>query len=140
MFIDARIPVRFCETLPEAPPGDAALIVAQGQAPPAGGWAAAGWAAVCVLAEEAPPAYPPVHPANCRCCGPRPPQAAALTRLFHQRARGETGYFRELVACLPAMRADALRAALEEDMFLACYFKQQHRATDTAGDQTKANV
>ncbi len=118
MFIDARIPVRFRETMPRPALPEAALIVLEGDDQAC----SSGWAAVCALPDGVPSAHPP----SCRCCASRSAQAAALTRLFHQRARGETGFFRLLIACLPPTQAAGLRTALMEDMFVSRCFVEQH--------------
>ncbi|WP_428392049.1 hypothetical protein [Lichenicoccus sp.] len=110
MLIDARIPVRFAAYVPQPSPA-AALIVGAGSAP-----SVAGWAATLVL----PPAG--AHPVACACCGGRPAWATALTHLFQARARGEVGFFRALVVCLPDDQAVALRDLLAADPYLSGCF------------------
>ena len=111
MFIDARIPVRFCDKVPEPALAEAALVTPE-DAP----CVAAGWMAACALpASQA-------HPPACPCCAGRAAQALPLARLFQARARGDIGFFRLVVACLPSEQASALRTALCSDGLLSGCF------------------
>ena len=64
------------------------------------------------------------HPAGCACCSPRGPVPETLGRLFVARARGETAFFRAVVAVVatPAGEA-AVRAALTDDQVAAARFR-----------------
>ena len=110
VLIDARIPVRFADGVPRPSP-DSALVVGAGVASSGAGWAA-------TLALPAGDS----HPAACACCGGRPARATALTQLFQARARGEVGFFRALVVCLPDADAVALRELLATDPYLSGCF------------------
>ena len=110
MLIDARVPVRFAAEVPRPAP-DAALVVGAGVP-----FSGAGWAATLVL----PPGDS--HSAACACCGGRPARATALTHLFQARARGEVGFFRVLVVCLPDPEAVVLRDLLAADPYLSGCF------------------
>ena len=46
-------------------------------------------------------AAPRLHAIGCSCCSPRAALAQALARLFVRRARGEVGFFREVLVALP---------------------------------------
>ena len=115
MHIDARIPVRFMPLAPEPGRPDEILLLPHGarEVP-------SGWLAVVHLPPPAGAAFG--HAAGCSCCLPRSAQAAALTRLFQARARGETGFFRAVAAALPEGEAASLRLLLRSDPYLsACY-------------------
>jgi hypothetical protein len=67
----------------------------------------------------------PTHPPGCICCAPRGPVAEALGRLFLARARGESPWFRSVVAVThSAGGADAVRAALTGDVVTTARFRQ----------------
>ena len=67
----------------------------------------------------------PTHPLGCLCCAPRGPVAEALGRLFLARARGESPWFRSVVAVTrSAAGADAVRAALTGDVVTTARFRQ----------------
>ena len=116
VLIDARIPVRFVAEVPRPSP-DAALVVGAGVP-----FSGAGWAATLILP---PGVLPPgdSHAAACACCGGRPARATALTHLFQARARGEVGFFRVLVVCLPDPEAVVLRDLLAADPYLSGCFR-----------------
>jgi hypothetical protein len=136
MLIDARIPVHFTDPppgaarpdhapgaarpdhAPDAARSDQVLILSEtAGAPPAGEH----WAAVARLPER--PASPSdAHPPGCSCCAPRGAVAMILIGLFQARARGEIGFFRSVVAKLPASAAAELREALLSDSFVAGCF------------------
>lgn len=118
MLIDARIPVHFTDQVPRAARSDQVLILPEDAgAPPSDGR----WAAIIRLPARA--AFPAdAHPPGCSCCNPRPASAVILTQLFQARARGEIGFFRSVVASLPAAAAADLRAALFSDSFVAGCF------------------
>ncbi len=117
-FIDARVPVRLgspqgsAEGIAEEITVGCALLI-EGSAPAPSGHPVARF----VLPVSG-------HVVGCACCLPRGPVAAALSRLFQARARGEVAFFR-LVLALPvgAAGAAAVRAALAEDVFVAARFR-----------------
>jgi hypothetical protein len=113
---DDRVPVRFGSA--DAAGGDAALLV-EGDAPVPAAHPLARFKVAVGLAG---------HPFGCTCCVPRGPVAEALSRLFLARARGETAYFRSVVAVTetPAGEA-AVRAALGEDQVSAGRFRLAQR-------------
>jgi G3E family GTPase len=102
IFVDARIPVLFAAAAAAGP--DDALLVA-GDAPDV------------LVAADGPGATG--HAAGCTCCTPRGAVAAALSRLFLARARGETPFFRRVVVAAGPEAETLVRAALDRDAFLA---------------------
>jgi hypothetical protein len=119
MLIDARIPVHFTDQVPQAARSDQVLILPEDDAgvPPSD----QRWAAVIRLPDRTAFSTD-AHPPGCSCCNPRPASAVVLTKLFQARARGEIGFFRSVVASLPAPAAADLRAALFSDSFVAGCF------------------
>ena len=109
MRIDARVPVRFGE-LADAGEGDA-LLLPSGMPPPAG------WPAE-VLSDALPG-----HAAGCACCQPRNAAAQALAALFLRRARGEVGWFRQVLAVTGPAEAAMVRAALDTDPLTTARFR-----------------
>ncbi len=106
------MPVRFGR-LDEAGPDSALLIEGDGALPP--GRPAASFT-VPVVAQN--------HPAGCACCAPRMPVAQALSRLFLARARGETAFFRDVVAItVTAAGHAAVLMALTDDPLVSAWFK-----------------
>jgi hypothetical protein len=64
------------------------------------------------------------HPAGCLCCTPRGPVADALGRLFLARARGETLFFRLVVAITEDARGRAaICSALKQDAFVSARYR-----------------
>jgi hypothetical protein len=121
---DARIGVRF-GLAEDAGPEDALLI--EDEAPAAGIASRDGGAPADrpVIARFSLPAPVPTHPLGCICCAPRGPVAEALGRLFLARARGESPWFRCVVAVThSAAGADAVRAALTADVVTTARFRQ----------------
>jgi hypothetical protein len=109
---DFRIGVRF-GTAADAGADDALLI--EGDAP-------AERAAVAYFSLPLRVAW---HPPGCACCAPRGPAAVALARLFLARARGELPWFRSVVTVTrTSAGADAVRAALAEDVLTAARFRK----------------
>jgi len=109
-FIDARVPVRIAA--PETATPQSALLI-QGDRAALEGPATARF----ILPNSA-------HAIGCACCLPRGPVAEALSRLFQARARGDVGFFREVVAVpADADGAAAVRAALADDPFVAARFR-----------------
>jgi hypothetical protein len=108
---DARIPVRF-GPLAAAGSDDGLLIEDDGAA------------RTGAVARFSLSHLPLGHAAGCACCMPRGPVAAALTWLFQARARGQVPWFRQVLAVVanPA-GADAVRAAVNEDVFAAGRFR-----------------
>jgi hypothetical protein len=103
---DSRIAVRFAEV---AEDGAAALI--EGAGPTAG-----------PVAHFTLPVA--AHVIGCACCLPRGPVAVAFGRLFLARARGEVGFFDEVVAVTHSQAgAAAVRAALEDDVVTRARFR-----------------
>ena len=133
MRIDARIPVRFADLPPGDARADQALLL-----PEAARDSPSGWLAVVRLRKDLPREEPGLreehgpreehgavrrgHQAGCSCCAPRSAHADTLIRLFQARARGEIGFFRGIVASLPAAEAASLRAVLQSDPFLSGCF------------------
>jgi hypothetical protein len=121
---DGRIGVRF-GAVEDAGPEDALLI--EGEAPaadiaPRDGDAPADRP---IVARFTLPVRVPTHPLGCLCCAPRGPVAEALGRLFLARARGESPWFRSVVAVThSAAGADAVRAALAGDVVTTARFRQ----------------
>jgi hypothetical protein len=121
---DGRIGVRF-GAAEDAGPEDALLI--EGDSPPADiaprdGDAPPGRS---VIARFTLPVRVPTHPLGCICCAPRGPVAEALGRLFLARARGESPWFRCVVAVTRSTAgADAVRAALAGDVVTTARFRQ----------------
>ena len=109
MRIDARVPVRFGE-LADAGEGDALLLPPN--APPPSGWPV-----------EAMPGGAPGHAAGCVCCQPRNAAAQALGALFLRRARGEVGWFRQVLAVTGPTEAALVRAALQTDPLTMARFR-----------------
>lgn len=108
--MDARIPVRF-GALETATAATALLVEGKRMVPE--GFAVARFELV-----------PTGHVFGCACCLPRGAVGQALTRLFQARARGEVGFFREVLALpLGAAGEGAVRAALAEDVFVAARFR-----------------
>ena len=101
---DARVPVVFAAA-ELAGAGDALLLDAGQDASAAAG-------VVMRL-----PAAAPGHRIGCACCLPRGAVAEALGRLFLARARGEVGFFRRVVVCVPD--AAAVREAVLGDRLVA---------------------
>ena len=109
MRIDARIPVRF-GNLADANDGDALLLPPN--VPPPAGWPA-----------EAMPGGAPGHAAGCACCQPRNAAAQALAALFLRRARGEVGWFRQVLAVTSPTETAMVYAALETDPLTMARFR-----------------
>jgi hypothetical protein len=88
---DDRIPLRVVarEAVAQPLPAGAAVVAPDGVA--VGGGAAV----------ERVGAVPRLHAIGCACCSPRAALARALARLFVRRARGEVGFFREVLVALP---------------------------------------
>ena len=61
------------------------------------------------------------HAASCLCCVPRSQVGDALGRLFQARARGETVFFRRVLAIVDD--AEAVRAAVRGDRLAAAWFR-----------------
>ena len=102
LTIDARIPVRIVPVPPAPLAPDEALFAV----PPAAEGRLDG------------------HAAACACCPTRDPVAQALALLFQARARGETGFFRRVVALAPEpARAASLARALAEDPLVRFVFR-----------------
>ncbi len=96
LMLDARVPVVFGSRL-DAWPDDAVLQEGLDAAPD--------------------------HPAGCACCVARTPAAEALSRLFMQRARGESTFFRRVLVVCDAAGQSAVRAALQSDPVVAARFR-----------------
>jgi hypothetical protein len=112
LFLDARIQVRF-GSVEEAGPDSALLIEGIGPLPV--GRAAAGFTV---------PVAAVGHPAGCACCAPRTPVSQALSQLFLARARGETEFFRDVVAITVTQAGHAaVLAALADDPLVSAWFK-----------------
>lgn len=111
-FIDARVPIRFGE--PSTAGHDSALLLEGDEPAPA----------TRPVARFVIRQLSRAHPAGCVCCAPRGVVAEALSRLFLARARGEVGFFREVVAVsrTAAGRA-AIDAALERDPLVSSWFR-----------------
>lgn len=76
---------------------------------------------------------PGPHQAACACCGGRSPAAVALDRLFQRRARGETAFFRRVVAVtMTPAGAEAVRAALRDDPVASARYRLGPDATGTS--------
>jgi hypothetical protein len=106
--LDARVPVVLAPA-EEAGPDDALLLETDGTAPHIA-------AAVAFQVESA-------HPQGCACCSPRRGAGRALAALLHARARGETAYFRRVIAVpvTAAGRADILAALRSDPVAAACF-------------------
>ena len=106
--LDARIPVSFAATPGEGPP---AAWVSEAPCPalPPGAVVAASFGGGAQ------------HVAGCACCTGRSAAAQALDRLFQARVRQGCAWFDRVVA--PPEDADALRAALKEDVMAAVRFR-----------------
>jgi hypothetical protein len=115
LFLDARLPVRFGTLQTRAK--DAALLL-EGDAP---------------VPPQVPVArfvLPPdgLHASGCPCCTPRGPVSGALGRLFLARARGETPFFRVVVAVpLGARGYAAICSALEQDPLVSARYRLDRR-------------
>ena len=95
-MIDARVPVAFgARTMEQA--GD--IVLLDGPASAAG------------------------HPAACACCSARTPAAEALGQLFTQRARGETAFFRRVLAVGGPEHEAAIKTALDRDPVVSARFR-----------------
>jgi len=106
--MDPRIPVLFGRPgEPIAP--ETGVLVADHQEVP-------GAAAVARVARQAPDL------AACACCAPRGDVARALSRLFLARARGEVGFFRQVVVRTAALEPE-VRAALAGDVLVAARYR-----------------
>ncbi len=106
---DARIPISFSGT---AGP-DAAFLVEDGQNMPE-----TGYAVRFTLA-----AAKPGHIAGCACCTPRSPAAAALTTMFHARARATAPFFTHITALASPAGQAAIRAAIVTDVVTRARFR-----------------
>ena len=104
--VDARVPVRF-GSVADAAEGDAVLI--EGDAPAPG----------CPVVRFGTTD----HPAGCACCVPRSGAAQALSALFLARAKGETPFFRRVLAVAGPNGEAAVRAALQADAMVAGCFR-----------------
>jgi hypothetical protein len=71
----------------------------------------------------ADPAAFEAHIGACACCGGRSPFATTLTGLFTRRARGETRFFRRIVAVSDEGGLRAARDALESDLCLRSRYR-----------------
>lgn len=107
MFIDARIPVRF-GPLDSRQPGEAVLT---------DGRSVSG-AHACFNPG------PPGHMTDCACCTPRSEAAAALARLFRERALGTGPAFQSVLAVVGSAGAAAVQAALVNDPLVAGRYRQ----------------
>ena len=115
--VDARVPVRF-GTFAEVGDGEAVLV--EGAAP-------------CVAAESFVATgaldLAPGHVPGCACCVQRSGAGVALARLFERRARGETGFFRAVVAVTTTPEGrSAVEAALAGDIVASARFRLASRA------------
>jgi hypothetical protein len=126
---DGRIGVRF-GAVGDAGPDTALLIesvaLGAGEAPRDGVILAGGAAPVVrpALARFTLAVRIATHPVGCACCAPRGPVAEALGRLFLARARGESPWFRSVVAVTrSAAGVDAVRAALSADVVTSARFR-----------------
>jgi hypothetical protein len=108
--VDARVPVRM-GAIASAGAAEALLIEGDQAAPdgvPFERFAAVG------------------HGADCVCCAPRSPAAAALGRLFQRRARGEVPFFRRVLAVTATAEADlAVWSALRHDPIASARFRPE---------------
>ena len=109
MRIDARVPVRI-GGLAGAGEGDALLLPSG--VPPPPGWPA-----------EVMPGGAPGHPLGCACCQPRNAAAQALGALFLRRARGEVGWFSQVLAAVGPDEAAMVHAALDADPLTLARFR-----------------
>lgn len=67
---------------------------------------------------------------SCRCCVPRTDAAAALSRLFMRRARGEVPWFVQVgLVSTSAAGRQAVRAALSTDSLVAARFEARAEGT-----------
>jgi hypothetical protein len=111
--LDARTPVRLLAHAAEAPPG-AAVLAEDGAPLPAAPARVERYATPVATA----------HPIGCACCQPRSPAAIALDRLFLARMRGETPWFKEIVALAATdVGRQAVTAALEGDSVTLARFR-----------------
>jgi len=124
--VGARVPVRI-GAMAEAGPDDALLVEGDGPAPDG-----VPVERFRVRAFVFGPAGP--HRIGCACCTPRVPVADALARLFLARARGDSGFFRSVLAVpLGAAGAAAIRAALDSDQTAASRFRVLDGAGSASG-------
>lgn len=121
MVTDGRIPVTILTDASGlkaalAGPGRPALLAGRGRLPP-----------------DLPASLPrgevgvqsPRHFAGCACCTGRPVIAAALDRLFQDRARGRCGWFDRVLVLAPDAETRAnLDMALREDALTAARFRR----------------
>jgi G3E family GTPase len=113
LFVDARIPVVFAAAA-NAAWDDAVLAETAADAPSP----AAGHRARFSVAEAAD------HKSGCACCTPRSGAAAALGRLFLDRARGDIPFFRRVVVTTTTLQgAAAVRAAVAQDPLVSGRFR-----------------
>ncbi|MBO1075985.1 hypothetical protein [Roseomonas marmotae] len=113
--LDARTPVRLLAHAAEAPPG-AVVLAEDGAALPPG---------TARVERYATPAAT-AHPIGCACCQPRSPAAIALDRLFLARMRGETPWFKEIVAlAVTDAGRQAVLAALQQDNVISARFRAE---------------
>ncbi len=112
MRLDARIGVRVVIHGEEGAPSDAIALVRLGDGAAID---RAGWAAVCALPTEAGGR----HEASCRCCAGRSALADTLGKLFTQRARGEVGFFGQVLLSVPGGLVHEAVAILEHDPLIA---------------------
>ncbi|WP_174504329.1 hypothetical protein [Acidiphilium sp. C61] len=105
-----RIAIRFGGAVA---PGDA-VLVQEGFAPPAGARVVGGFAAEAVRRFG--------HGIGCSCCVPRGAVAAALTRLFLERARGTADGAGDVVIVGDTNGEAAVQAAVEGDVLLRARF------------------
>lgn len=117
--IDARIQVQLGD-LETAGPDCALLIEGEDLVAPAG----------MPVERFMPAASPGAHPSGCACCTPRSSAATALARLFLARARGETPFFRRVVAVVQGPEgAGAVRAALAGDPVCSARYRLETRSS-----------
>jgi hypothetical protein len=111
---DDRVPVRFAAA-GEAPHPPGAALLFEGEAGEAGRDRAVATFSVPLAT---------AHVFGCACCLPRGPVAAALSRLFLLRARGEVAFFDAVVAVIRTPAGDAaVRDALDRDVVTRARFR-----------------